>query len=248
MKETTVTTDTTTYPTTTDPAPSNGTRPSDDTAPSNGTGPAATTWPDRPAVNRPLGDFLPGGPAAVHLVVALPSGDQVVVVGRADDGQVEVWSFGGLTRRDADTAVSAVTDPAARDDLLAAAVRGLDAQRHTAIQRAARAVEDRDRERGNHEQVLTDIRAYAVDKHQDGEICRGGLNDFLTAFGLPEFAPRVRVRYTLTGSYEVDADDADAAGRDARGYLKPDLAQLDNVIDDSDTYSVHVDDVEELDT
>lgn len=244
-----MTTDTTTYPTTTDPAPSNGTLPSDDTAPSNGPGPATTnSWPDGAAVNRPLGDFLPGGPAAGHLVVALPSGDQVVVVGRADDGQVEVWSFGRLTRWDVDTAVSAVSDPAARDDLLAAAVRGLDAQRHTAIQRAARAVEDRDRERESHEQVLVDIRAYAVDKHQDGDICRGGLNAFLTAFGLPEFAPRVRVRYTLTGSYEVDADDADAADRDARGYLKPDLAQLDNVIDDSDTYSVHVDDVEELDT
>jgi hypothetical protein len=144
--------------------------------------------------------------------------------------------------------VSAVSDPAARDDLLAAAVRGLGVQRHTATQQAARAVEDRDRDRESHARVLADIRAYAVDKHQSGDICRGGLNDFLTAFGLPEFQPRVRVRYTLTGSYEVDADDADAADRDARGYLKPDLSQLDNVIDDSDTYSVDVDDVEELDT
>lgn len=245
-----MTTDTTTYPTTTDPAPSNGTRPSDDTAPSNGTGPATTAWPDGPVVTRPLGDLLPGRPAAGQLVVALPSGDQVVVMGRADDGQVEVWSFGRLTRRDPDTAVSAVTDPAARDNLLAAAVHGLAEQQHAATERATRAVEDRDRDRETHERVLAEIRAYAVDKHQDGSICRGGLNDFLTAFGLPEYAPRVRVRYTLSGSYEVDADDADAdaANRDARGYLKPDLSELDNVLEDSDTFSVHVDGVEELDT
>jgi len=249
-----VTTDTSTYPTATDPQLSNGTRPSDDTAPSNGTGPVTTAGPiatgqDGPAVTRPLGDFLPGGPTAGHLVVALPSGDQVVVVGRADDGQIEVWSFGRITRRDADTAVSAVTDPAARDDLLAAAVRGLGVQRHTATQQAARAVEDRDRERENHERVLADIRAYAIDKHVDGnQICRSGLNDFLEAFGLGVFEPRVRVHYTLSGVYDVEGDDPDAARRDARGYLKPELDELDNVVEDSDSYTVRVDRVEELDT
>jgi hypothetical protein len=238
--ETTVTTDTTTYPTTTDPQPSNG------TGPTAGTG--STTRPDGPVSARPLGDFLPGRPAAGQLVVTLPSGDQVVVVGRADDGQVEVWSLGRITRRDPDTAASAVTDPAARDGLLAEVVHGLGEQRHAATGRATAAVADRDHDRETHERVLTDIRAYAVDKHQAGDICRSGLNDFLTAFGLPEFQPRVRVRYTLTGSYDVDADDADAARSDARGYLKPDLSELDNVIDDSDTFTVHVDDVEELDS
>ncbi len=241
-----MTTDTTTYPTTTDPAPSNGTGPTAGTGPSDGTGP--TTPPGGPIATRPLGDFLPGRPAAGQLAVVLPSGDRVVVVGRADDGQVEVWSLGRLTRRDPDTTASPVTDPAARDGLLAEVVHGLAEQRHAATERATHAVEDRDRDRETHERVLTDIRAYAVDKHQAGDICRSGLNDFLTAFGLPEFQPRVRVRYTLSGSYDVDAEDGDAAHRDARGYLKPDLSELDNVLDDSDTFTVHVDDVEELDS
>lgn len=87
-----------------------------------------------------------------------------------------------------------------------------------------------------------------MDKHQDGTICRPGLNEFLEAFGLPLFQPRVRVRYTLSGSYDVEGSDDDAARRDARGYLKPDLGELDNVIDDSDSYMVEVDGVEELDT
>ncbi len=77
---------------------------------------------------------------------------------------------------------------------------------------------------------------------------RSGLNAFLTAFGLPTYHPRVRVTYTITGSYDVDTDDADAAARDARGYLKPDLSELDNVLDDSDTHSVELDQVDELDT
>jgi hypothetical protein len=236
-----VTSDTTTYPTITDPAPSNGTGPTD------GTGPATGPRAEGP-VTRPLADYLPGGPAADHLAVTLPSGDQVVVVGRADDGQVEVWSLGHITRRDADTAVTAVSDPAARDGLVGAAVHGLAVQRNAATERTAQAVADRDRDRDAHEQVLTDIRAYAVDKHQDGDICRDGLNAFLEAFGLPVFQPRVRVRYTVSGSYDVEGSDDDTARRDARGYLKPDLSQLDNVIEDSDSHTVDVDSVEELDT
>lgn len=199
---------------------------------------------------RPLRDFLPGGPAT-DLAVTLPSGDQVVVLRRADDGQVEVWSAatGHTTRRDADTQASPVTDPAGRDGLLCAAVHELAEQRHTATVHATRAVADRDREREDHERVLADIRAYAIDKHLDGDqICRSGLNDFLEAFGLGVFEPRVRVHYTLTGVYDVEGDDPDAAERDARGYLKPELSELDNVVEDSDSHTVRVDRVEELDT
>jgi hypothetical protein len=87
-----------------------------------------------------------------------------------------------------------------------------------------------------------------VEHHQDGDICRSGLNDFLEHFGLPVYQPRVQVHYTLSGSYEVDTDDPDAASRDAHGYLRPDLGQLDNVIDDTDSHTVTVDRVEELDT
>jgi hypothetical protein len=74
------------------------------------------------------------------------------------------------------------------------------------------------------------------------------MNRFLDAFSLPTYDPRVRVTYTITGSYEVDTDDPDTASSDARGYLKPDLSELDNVIDDSDTHTVHVTQVAELDT
>jgi hypothetical protein len=243
-----VTTNTTTYSTISDPAPSNGTGPSSGTGPAAAPHPDGATRPDGPVLTRPLADFLPGGPAAHQLAVTLPSGDQVVVLRQANNGQVEVWSFGHVTRREADTVVYAVADSARRDGLLTQVVHGLAEQRRVAIDRAAEVAAERDAERDAHERVLSDIRAYAVDKHQDGTICRGGLNDFLTAFGLPEYEPRVRVYFTLTGSYDVDGEDADAARRDARGYLRPDLSALDNVVEDSDTFTVHVESVEELDT
>lgn len=231
-----MTTDTTS-PTNTGPATINGT----------GDDPAAA-GPNEPTPSRPLADFLPGGPFGDQVAVTLPSGDPVVVLGRAVDGQVEVWSLGHITRRTADTVASAVSDPARRDGLLADALRGLGVQRQVASAQAARAMADRDQERDSHEQVLDAIRAYAVGKHQNGDICRHGLEEFLRAFGLPEYQPRIRVHYTLTGTYDVEGEDIEAVRRDTRSYLCPDLSDVDEVVEDSDTHTVHVDSVEELHT
>jgi hypothetical protein len=112
---------------------------------------------------RPLADFLPGGSAGDHLAVTLPSGDQVVVLRQADDGQVEVWSFGHITRRGSDIPAGPVTDPVRREGLLVEAVRGLAVTRNAVTQQAARVMADRDRDRDAHEQVLTSIRAYMMD-------------------------------------------------------------------------------------
>ena len=74
------------------------------------------------------------------------------------------------------------------------------------------------------------------------------MNRFFETFFLDRYDPRIRVRYTITGSYEVDAEDVYAASRDALGYLKPDLSQLDSLIDGSDDFTVDVTDVIELDS
>ena len=96
--------------------------------------------------------------------------------------------------------------------------------------------------------MLADIRQYVLERHLDGDICREGMNRFFEAFFLDPYDPRVRVRYTISGSYEVDAEDVYAASRDALGYLKPDLSQLDSLIDGSDDFTVDVTDVIELDS
>ena len=45
----------------------------------------------------------------------------------------------------------------------------------------------------------------------------------------------------------MDAEDVYAASRDALGYLRPDLSQLDSVIDRSDDFTIDVTDVTEID-
>lgn len=225
-----------------------------ESASGNGSGPghgsAGGAGHDGPVLTRPLGDFLPSGPAADRLTVTLPDGRDVVVIGRTDDGQVEVWSASLVLDRSPDTLVSAVTDPVRRDGLLASVVHRLAQHRDAAEQRATRLAADRSQDHEAHRNRLTAIRAYAVEKHQSGDICRTGLNEFLETFGLGRFEPRIRVHFTVSGSYDVDGDDSDvdAAWRDGQDYLKPDLSELDHVIEGSGTFTVSLDSLEDLES
>ena len=160
--------------------------------------------------------------------------NRVVVVLRADriGGGVQVHDpVRSVHTLPADTFATPVSDHHTRAEFLAAAASDL-AGIHALDQAQLDGIEAR------HQKVLDDIRSYAVARHLEDSICRGGLNAFLETFGLATYDPRIRVSYTITGSYEVDTDDP-TPPRDARGYLKPDLGELDNVIDDSDTYTIH---------
>lgn len=130
-----------------------------------------------------------------------------------------------------DTPATPVSDQRTRAEFLAAAVSDL-AGIHALDQNQLADTETR------HQRVLADIRRYVVERHLTGDICRAGTNRFLETFSLPTYDPRVRVSYTITGSYEIETDAPDAASSDARGYLKPDLTDLDNVID-------HIDHIDE---
>jgi hypothetical protein len=194
---------------------------------------------------RPLSDFVPDhsqtstGSAAVVTV-----DNRVVVVLRADrtGGGVQVHDpVRSIHTLHADTPATPVSDHHTRAEFLAAAASDL-AGIHALDQAQLDGTDAR------HQKVLDDIRSYAVERHIAGDICRSGLNTFLETFSLPTYEPRIRVSYTITGSYEVDTDDPDAAARDARGYLKPDLSELDNVIDNSDTHSIQLGQVDELGT
>jgi hypothetical protein len=54
---------------------------------------------------------------------------------------------------------------------------------------------------------IASMRAYAIDKHLDGTICRDGLNDFLEAHDLDLYQPRYIGRVSV--SFDVEAYDAD---------------------------------------
>ena len=73
------------------------------------------------------------------------------------------------------------------------------------------------------EELVEDIRTYAIEQHQVGHYCRAGLNEALEHFDLEPFQPRYRLLVTATASIELDADDADRAEHRVR-YLIDGLA------------------------
>ncbi|GAB1690707.1 hypothetical protein [Krasilnikovia sp. M28-CT-15] len=172
-------------------------------------------------------------------VVGLADGAEGVVVASRDT-LVEVLLDGGIVRHfPPATPVRAVTDPALTGALLRQAMAYLDREHREAVRR-------RDDLHRAHQRQLTQIRVYAIQRHLAGDICRGGLNDFLREFELGEYEPLVRVRYTITGSYLVRAGSEHDAATDARGYLGVDLDNVDDVVEDSDAHEVVVDSVDQV--
>jgi hypothetical protein len=60
----------------------------------------------------------------------------------------------------------------------------------------------------------------------NGVICRPALDDFLAEFDLPANPAKIRVTYAITGHYDVDTVDRDAALDNAQD-LRPSLAGID---------------------
>jgi hypothetical protein len=64
---------------------------------------------------------------------------------------------------------------------------------------------------------------------------------------MTEFEPRLRVRYVIRGSYEVDSGDEATARYNAQRQLNIDFTYLDHVVDDSATREVEITEVERVD-
>jgi hypothetical protein len=186
--------------------------------------------------------FAPGGHYRGTPAVT-GEGQEVVVLGYTDTGAdlVDVHTPHGPRTLPADTVTFPLADAHRRADLLAGAVDHLaDHVREVRSELACTVA--------RHARTLEEIRRYAIDRHLDDQYCRDGLNTFLRSFGMPVYEPRVRVEFTITGSYEVDHADLYQAERDATGYLKIDLSDIDDLVDDSDTFTVQVTDTTVLDT
>jgi hypothetical protein len=88
---------------------------------------------------------------------------------------------------------------------------------------------------------IASMRAYAIGKHLDGEICRDGLNGFLAAHDLDLYEPRYTARVTITVDVEVDgaedSDDADSIIRDCVEATSSDDAQTSITWDHGTTIS-----------
>ena len=205
-----------------------------------------TTVNDEPTTHDPrtgprrLTEFAPDGPAAATPAVTLSGGPDVVVLRRAETAMVEVCQGHQILTLVDDAEATPITDPAHRDDLIRRALRTVAVQRYAATQQVLQARGERDRQQDAHAAVLRDIRCYAIDRHLDNEICREGLDTFLERFNLDPYQPRLRVRFRIIGSIEVDTEDRSAAEHQVDNYLGLDLSSVDNAVDDSEEIQVSV--------
>ncbi|QNA75362.1 hypothetical protein C8250_028850 [Streptomyces sp. So13.3] len=178
---------------------------------------------------------LPPQDLAALLPAPVMAGDNAAVILRVvDTALVEVYFAGRITSYGtAVLRIEPITDPALREETLRNAVEALTICRRVALEAHAE-------HRQAHAARVEEIRAYAISKHEDGTICRDGLDGFLSHFGLQPYETRVRVTYTISGSYEVEDSSEEAATEDAEKYLVPDLTGLDNVDDYSTSFELTV--------
>ncbi|WP_349876332.1 hypothetical protein ABIH81_19505 [Micromonospora sp. HUAS YX12] len=190
---------------------------------------------------QPIADLATASPGlAVTILNADAVGNAVIL---APDGgrRVRIVADGQLREVHADLDAVPISDPATALALTQQSLAWAVATHHAATDRVRDLAAEIDRHRHAHGQQLAEIRSYAIARHRDGDICRDGLNAFLRHFDLDEYQPRHRVRFTITGSFDVRADvnrDTDDTEYDVREYLRLNTDQVDNV--DTDTISTHI--------
>ncbi|ROO52759.1 hypothetical protein EDC02_7700 [Micromonospora sp. Llam0] len=191
---------------------------------------------------------LAGAPGQAVIVLHADRRDNAVVLAQpAEAGTVHVLIDGQARSVSADIPAVPVTDSSTALALARQAVEWALAARHSAVDRARGLAERLDEQRQRHVGQVAEIRAYAIDRHRDGDICRDGLDKFLDHFGLDPYEPRHRVQFTISGSFAVTPEngrDTDGTGYDVREYLRLDTDQVDGVDEDSVTFDVMIDEVE----
>ena len=200
-----------------------------------------TSW-----MQLPLRAFLTGPDLPVTVTLS-DSGVDAVILGRAGTDLVEALRDGRIVRYPDTTLAVPVTDPARQVELLRAALAADVAARQTLADTVQQRITELDQLRAANAQRLTDIREFVIEQYRQTDISRDVLDAFLARFDLDPYQPRVKVSYTITGSFQVDSDDTDAVETNVEDYLRPDLDEVDDTVEDSDEYSVTVRRVEPAD-
>jgi hypothetical protein len=165
----------------------------------------------------------------------LMGGTEALVLGRSGTGGVAVYRDGVIHDYLGTIPVVSIVSADNRLEVLERAIRDLGRWHEQSITTAAEL-----------RAVLPRIRTYAIERHRAGDICRDGLNQFLREFDLAEYDPRLRVTYTITGSFNADGADEDHL-RQHLEELRVELPDCDNIDEDSSDYSVSFDDFELFD-
>ncbi|OEJ61077.1 hypothetical protein BGM19_26755 [Streptomyces agglomeratus] len=184
---------------------------------------------------------LPPQDLATHLPAVVGMGDGIGVILRlVDTDLLEVFYAGRFSVTGIRVLeIEPVHDSGKQLEAMRTTTEALAICRRVALEKHAE-------QRAAHTAQLEAIRQYAIEAHEDGSICRDGLDSFLNRFDLMPYCTRIKVSYSISGSYEVESGSGVAAQHDAEKYLQPDLTGLDDVDDDTNDYDVTVDEIEEV--
>jgi hypothetical protein len=184
-------------------------------------------------VNEPV-DMMLGQFALSHNdrpTVVIVAGTEAVVLDHDGRTNVRIWQSDVVTSRPADTPVEAVMPPAQAASVIRRALQSLTYQYLHAIRtRHADAVQ--------HRMTMQAIRLYAITKHRQHVFDRQALNDFLAEFELPLYEPRLKLTFTILGSYEVTATEAETARRQAVQSLAVTIHRIQHI--DLENYRLQI--------
>ena len=194
----------------------------------------------------PLRAFLlgPDLPLAVTLTT---SGVDAVLLRRVDSASVELLRDGRIVREPDTMLAAPVTDPTRQAELLRAALAAEAATRQALAETAEQRRTELDQLRASNAGTLAEIRDYVIADYRADEYSRDVLDAFLARFDLDPYQPRVKVTYTITGSFEVDSDDADEVEDNVEQNLRVDSDDVDGAVEYSDNFDVTVRSVEPID-
>lgn len=150
----------------------------------------------------------------------------------ADIELIELYVDGRITALSPDVLnVRPLTEPDRSCELLCQAAALLATWRQSVVDQSGELTT-------GHAAKLTGIRNHAVGLHQDGDICRLGLDRFLAQFDLRPYCNRARVSYTICGRYDVDQTNDYDASIEARRFLHPDLGGIGHIEDQSTRFEL----------
>jgi hypothetical protein len=213
------------------------------TEPSAGATAAAEPW-----MQLPLRAFLTGDPGLPIAVTLVTSGADAILLGRADASTVELLRDGRIVREPDSVLGVPVTDPGRQVELLRAALVADVATRKSLAETVQQRGTELNQLRVTQGRLLDAVRDYAIEQYRSGgDFDRDVLDGLLERLGVDPYWPRVKVTYTITGSFEVDSDNGYDVENDVENNLRPYLDDIDDVDEDSGEFRVSVRSVEPVD-
>ena len=185
---------------------------------------------DPSATFRPLASFTPRGGVVQTAVI---DGEQVVVLDHwlEDPDYVNVYSQHGFTHVPAHTPAHALENWAEDLPLL---------KQFAATVIKDTAAPSRETADAAHTTIMAEVRGFTVELHRRNLIGLDELNEFFDRIDQDPYRRRMTVQFAVHGAYSVSGTSCQDAHNDAEHHLSVDLDSLDDLIPDSDSWTVNV--------